>query len=898
METSKKPAASQQQVPTRNTPRPVPHELRLAEANARFALGFSPDAPSVAALLEDIIIHGLVHPDRTNDVADAARAVSAGTMPPEAGYAVAVAVARDAAAERVLALVADVARPTDVIELSTLKASGSGRASYNGRLGWPKERQKMHAFIAENFGQRNLYMGINPRPASLADTTGQASAEDIAERRYVVLDFDNKNAPKGDDHAAMLTALRAYSPFAEVMSGNGTHLWWRVPDGTEGGSEGATGQLNAAMKGLGADTIANADRIIRLPWTINIPNVRKRQNGARLRLAVVAQRADNSAASRTPDELIALWRGHSQSDNTASSAEPAAPTPAPSSVAPQAPSKEAVLRAVSRLPNDPFDDSHFPTRNGEVAVAHAVRGSTIGTAFADDPEIRAAFIEWAAQFGDDPEHAGDLYDGIRASRTGWPHLRRMVHQRVAAAAFEDIPLDADEKARLDATPSSPHPGVEPWVAELNQRYAYVESVDRIADINVDTGQVDKWLSADQFRVRLDNQKVGNMGAGRAWLTTPRRRQHTAFGWWPVGDEPKGALNLWRGFPKGTGLAADPDWRPLSVPLADTLKPTLDFIHDVIADARQGVNEHVLNYLAWKVQHPTQRPGTAMALVGASGTGKSTLGDMLADLFGSAHSRSIPKPNQAVGQFNALLEGAMVIRLEEAFFGRDRSVRGAYKDMVTSATTNIERKGVDPIPMPNMAAIIVTSNEMSAIPHEAGERRTTFIKVSEVRRRDAAYFGALHGNWTAGGREAFLDFLLRRDVSGFNPRQALDTPEKAAASAENGDMPVQFWNDTLESGALPLMLNPDGTDPEWSAGSVTVPRSALHGAYTRFVQDRIGRSPHIEGVGELTRRLLELCPGAREAQVRPGPNQPGVRSITFPPLDECRAAFTQALGGGS
>jgi ABC-type glutathione transport system ATPase component len=52
-----------------------------------------------------------------------------------------------------------------------------------------------------------------------------------------------------------------------------------------------------------------------------------------------------------------------------------------------------------------------------------------------------------------------------------------------------------------------------------------------------------------------------------------------------------------------------------------------------------VNEYVLNYAAWKVQNPTQRPGTALALVGSSGTGKSTFEDMMGDLFGAAHSPS-------------------------------------------------------------------------------------------------------------------------------------------------------------------------------------------------------------------------------------------------------------------
>jgi hypothetical protein len=43
--------------------------------------------------------------------------------------------------------------------------------------------------------------------------------------------------------------------------------------------------LAAAMARLGADNMADAPRIIRLPWTVNVPNAAKRARGAVPRLA-------------------------------------------------------------------------------------------------------------------------------------------------------------------------------------------------------------------------------------------------------------------------------------------------------------------------------------------------------------------------------------------------------------------------------------------------------------------------------------------------------------------------------------------------------------------------------------------------------------------------------------
>lgn len=690
---------------------------------------------------------------------------------------------------------------------------------------------------------------------------------------------------------ARRSPARLSKPAAEVMSGNGTHLWFPLASSAE--VQASTSALNGAMTALGADSMGDPGRIIRLPWTINVPSERKRKAGAELVLATVAQE-DGAAPARSVDDLIALWRGGEAAPVTV---KPALTVTAPAAL--RAPGKASVIDALARLPNGDGVDAEFPTRNAEVAVAHAVRGSVLGTDF-DDADVREAFIEWAAQFGDDAEHAGALYDGIRSSRTGWPDLRAMLVERVAAVAFEAAP-DPAQAEQLKGIPAALEPGVPDWVAEVNRRYAYLESADRILDINPDTGQVDKYLTPEQFKTRLGNQMIASgtrsVGLGQAWLTHPQRRQYAKLGWWPVGTEPKGALNQWRGFPTGTGLADDPEWRPLPINPPNALTPTLNFVSDVIASGRKDVAEYVLDYAAFKVQNPTARPGTALALVGASGTGKTTLGTMIADLFGPQHSRSISKPDQVLGRFNAALEGAMILNLEEAIFGGDKRIRGIYKDMITSPVINIERKGLDiGAPVPNMAAVIITSNEMSAIPHEPGERRTTFLEVSDVHRQDAAYFGALHGNWTSGGREAFLDFLLKRDVSRFNPRQALSTPEKAKAAGENGDTTVQFWAEVLDSGKLPMILNPDGSEPDWNAGPLTVPDSAIFGAFMAFAKDRGAQLRYLETKAALMRRLEELCPGMRATQPRPTPNKPGVRSRAFPPLDECRAAFNTAMGG--
>ena len=64
----------------------------------------------------------------------------------------------------------------------------------------------------------------------------------------------------------------------------------------------------------------------------------------------------------------------------------------------------------------------------------------------------------------------------------------------------------------------------------------------------------------------------------------------------------------------------------------------------------------------------------------------------------AHPRrprlSVSKTNQLIGQFNAHLEHAILLGVEEAIWGGDRQAAGPLKNLITEPRIAIERKGVD------------------------------------------------------------------------------------------------------------------------------------------------------------------------------------------------------------
>lgn len=225
--------------------------------------------PARAAQIEVQYAIGLLTPDRLKAaVADALRAG------PAAGKA--------------LDAITPNFAPGDVTELRAVPPEGGGGLSYCGRLDVSEQRSAMEAFISENQGTRNIYVGCNPRRPDMAGTTQAASAADVPVRRNIVLDLDLKDAPSTDpDWTRTVEALRSeLDPTLVLNSGNGFHVWLPIEPLSGPDVAASTVPISAAMTRLGADNIADPPRIVRLPFTLNLPNAKKRERGAIVRLAL------------------------------------------------------------------------------------------------------------------------------------------------------------------------------------------------------------------------------------------------------------------------------------------------------------------------------------------------------------------------------------------------------------------------------------------------------------------------------------------------------------------------------------------------------------------------------------------------------------------------------------
>jgi hypothetical protein len=180
-----------------------------------------------------------------------------------------------------------------------LTAVGEGRSAPTSTF-QPGEEQALARWIeARQIEGRNVYflVGEPLRPLSK-----KAAKADMARTRWLHVDADARKDLDWSDGAAVeaeLAALRARldafsaPPTVIVASGGGLQAFWRLKEFFElGGDPGRVAALEALNKGLadalGGDHCHNADRIMRLPGTVNFPNAGKRAMGRRPALARVA----------------------------------------------------------------------------------------------------------------------------------------------------------------------------------------------------------------------------------------------------------------------------------------------------------------------------------------------------------------------------------------------------------------------------------------------------------------------------------------------------------------------------------------------------------------------------------------------------------------------------------
>jgi hypothetical protein len=357
-----------------------------------------------------------------------------------------------------------------------------------------------------------------------------------------------------------------------------------------------------------------------------------------------------------------------------------------------------------------------------------------------------------------------------------------------------------------------------------------------------------------------------------WMKSPDRVELTIV-FEPGGLVTPGAFNVWRGF----GVE----------PKAGDCSLFLTMVREVICSGDKALARYVIAWCADAVQNPAMRPGVVLVLKGPPGTGKGTFAHAIGKLFGH-HYVYASRSKHVTGNFNAHVANKLLMFADEAVFAGDKANEGALKSMITEPELPVELKGKDVIYTKNHLRIIMASNQDWVVPAAIGDRRFAIIEVSAVRMQDTKYFKALHEQLDAGGYEALLHHLQSFNLEGIELRALPRTDARLQQQLLSMGPVEKWWYGRLQSGA------PSGKRDEW-----------LHEVSSTEMFEDYAEETGISGVrhrGTMTEfgmALHKLVPGLARGKMggqEPRNKTKRVGSYKFPPLEECRQAFSKILGG--
>lgn len=498
------------------------------------AIGYTPDHASVAALVAAHMRQGLLPDD-----IPAAVAIGKALAARETAKAYSILLSlrsRGVARDRILDLMSQLYGMNVDVEFRALAAGSRGAWSYTWLTG--SDRKSIMGWLDRHDGLHNLYIGLNPRKPVMRGTDRASGQGDIETRRFIAFDHDNKDAPESDPEWKNAVALlQSAKPVMQVATGNGVHLWFAIEHVAAVAEIVAMGEpLNELLKAVGSDPVADSPRIMRLPWSINIPTKNKRERRAVLELAVVTHGPDPEARvwpwrdlvqevtrlfSLDPSKLVST-----SGRSTSSQAVVGGGNTLPDDRL-RAPSRDLLLAALDLLPN-----GETVSRDYQVGVAHAVYGASKGTNF--EEEARDAFLLWSNKYpfaqADTDE---DLYDGIRTTKRGWPHIKVDLHDanrggyeqildreapfrdEQARLAFEGAPLP-DELKYLQDVPANCKDGCRTPIPSALQASSHK---DETPDLDLDPKSTGRSSLAQKAmdELRLAGAKFFHSPNGLAWI---------------------------------------------------------------------------------------------------------------------------------------------------------------------------------------------------------------------------------------------------------------------------------------------------------------------------------------------------------------------------------------------
>ena len=387
------------------------------------------------------------------------------------------------------------------------------------------------------------------------------------------------------------------------------------------------------------------------------------------------------------------------------------------------------------------------------------------------------FLDWVAE-NDGPRVTTGLRDELIAER-----MKIMADKIMPTEAFPDEAaavvkeVERKEAGRLEK-------------AEWFERFAYVQSDDSYFDM-VTRREVPRNVFNSLFR-HVDCRSVHNkkQRVQASIYFDERRQEYGAKALigitYAAGED---VLVVRDGLVYGNRWVNHrPDMSGSDVIRDEDVERWLDHCRTLVEEPEEL--EHVLNVMAFKVQHPNVKINHAVLHGGDEGSGKDTMWAPFLWAIGGEHqhNRSTIETGGLESQWGYGLEAEVVIlnELKEPEAKERRALSNRLKPIIAAppVTITINRKGLHPYEMLNRLLAIAFTNDPMPITIPTQDRRW-FCIWSRAPRMTAAGADALWNWYKSGGFEKVAAWLWQRDVTRFNPAAAPPVTEWKLNMVEHG-----------------------------------------------------------------------------------------------------------------
>lgn len=258
--------------------------------------------------------------------------------------------------------------------------------------------------------------------------------------------------------------------------------------------------------------------------------------------------------------------------------------------------------------------------------------------------------------------------------------------------------------------------------------------------------------------------------GQAWLEWPDKNyKPNGTGFYPDPQKcPDGAFNLFRGYQVK--------------PVEGDCSIYLDHLKQVMCAGDEASYSYLVGWMAHLFQRPDIKPNVAIVLKSVEGTGKGTMAEPLLTILGP-HGNKTNGAYAIASRFNGTLASRLFIFADEVDL-TDKHVADRLKGIISETTVNLERKGLEIEPLPNYCRLIFASNHTRVLNAGIRERRYLVLEPSDEKAQDSAYFRNLWAWIHDSGAAKLLHYLLRVDISGFDPYKCPQTKALIAEKLAN------------------------------------------------------------------------------------------------------------------